>query len=150
MDARTRAARECSGTDRAAKPLYATVTVMSLARAAAVVIALSLLGSPLAALYCNEADAAAMACCRRDMSHCNMPGKTEDCCRKVPASQESQTAALKAERIEKSRLGPLHHLPAVTPDLPVSVPRLDASLHASVPVRPSAAPSPPRSPILRV
>lgn len=124
--------------------------MMSLARATAVVIALSLLGSPLAALYCNQADAAAMACCRGDMSHCNMPGKTEDCCRRVPAGQESQTDAIKAVRLEKSRLGPLADLPAVSPDLDVSVPRLEASLHGSVPVRPSAAPSPPRSPILRV
>ncbi|MGH7318611.1 MAG: hypothetical protein ACRELA_03140, partial [Candidatus Rokuibacteriota bacterium] len=94
---------------------------MSLGRAATVLIALSLLGSPLAALYCNQTDAAAMACCRGDMSHCNMPGKTEDCCKRVPAGQESQTAALKAERPDKSRLGPLGDLPAVSPDVPSSV-----------------------------
>lgn len=123
---------------------------MSLARAAAVVIALSLLGSPLAALYCNQADAAAMACCRTGMANCNMPRKTEDCCRRVPASQESQTDAVKAVRLEKSRLGPLGDLHAVSPDLPVSVPLLEACFHGSVPLRPSAAPSPPRSPILRV
>ena len=123
---------------------------MNLARAAAVVIALSLVGSPLAALYCNQAAAAAMACCRTGMENCNMPGKTEDCCRRVPASQENQTDALKAVRLEKSRLGPLADLPAVCPDLPVSVPPLETSLQGSVPVRPSAAPSPPRSPILRV
>jgi hypothetical protein len=123
---------------------------MSLARAAAVGIALSLLGSPLAALYCNQADAAAMACCRTGMADCNMPGKMENCCKRVPAGQESQTDAVKAVRLEKSRLGPLADLPAVSPDVPVTVPPLEASFHGSVPVRYSLAPSPPRSPILRV
>jgi hypothetical protein len=124
--------------------------MMSVARAAVALIALSLLGSPLAALYCNQPDAAAMACCRGDMAHCNMPGKTENCCKKVPAGQDSQTPALKAERIDKSRLGPLGDLAAVTPDLPVAVPTLEVSLHASIPGRFVAPVSPPRSPILRL
>lgn len=123
---------------------------MSLPRVAAVVIALSLLGSPLAALYCNQTDAAAMACCRTGMASCNVPGKTEDCCKRVPAGQENQTTALKAERLEKSRLGPLGDLPAVSPDRPISVPPLEASFHGSVPARLFTPVSPPRSPILRV
>ena len=47
---------------------------------------LGIIGSPVAALYCGEPDAAAMACCKRDMSNCNRPGKTEDCCHPSAAS----------------------------------------------------------------
>lgn len=123
---------------------------MGVARATAVLAAVGLLASPLAALFCTPADAAAMACCRTDMSSCNKPGKTEDCCRKAPASEGTSTAALKAQRPDKLKLaGPPSDALAVA--ALAGVPAAAASPFAfSAPLLVTAAPSPPRSPILRI
>ena len=131
--------------------MYGTVTMVSLGRVMAVLIALSLLGSPLAALYCNQSDAASMACCRGDMSHCNMPGKTEGCCKRVPAGQDSQTPALKAERVEKGRVGVGSlHLTALLPASAVSVLPSETLFLGSTSGRLPATASPPTSSVLRV
>ncbi len=62
------------------------------------VLALAL--SSLAGLVCADGpdDMQAMDCCRGDANHCNMPEKTEDCCKpdrsaKNPASVESSFRA---------------------------------------------------------
>jgi len=59
-------------------------------------LVLVLASSSLAGLVCAEGgdDSQAMECCRGDAQHCNMPDKTEDCCKpdrssKNPASVES-------------------------------------------------------------
>lgn len=124
--------------------------MMPLARGTAVLVAVGLLGTPLAALYCNQTDMAAMACCQGDMPHCNMPDKTEDCCRRVPASHETSAVGSKADRLDKPRLSAD---PLGMPALPgtMSVPVLGAaSVLSSASVRAAPAPSPPRSPILRI
>jgi hypothetical protein len=56
---------------------------------AAAALAVALVGSPLAALDCNDTSAAAMACCQDKGSECNQPGKTDDCCRKVPVAKDA-------------------------------------------------------------
>jgi hypothetical protein len=56
---------------------------------AAAALAVALVGSPLAALDCNDTSAAAMACCQDKASECNRPGKTDDCCRKVPVEKDA-------------------------------------------------------------
>lgn len=59
--------------------------------------AVSLIGSPLFALYCNDTSEAAMACCQGDMANCNQPGKTEDCCnKKSPEPGDAAAVLLKA------------------------------------------------------
>lgn len=63
---------------------------------------LGIIGSPVVALSCGERDAATMACCKRDMSNCNRPGKTEDCCHPSAAS-----AGFVAAKVDQSaRLAP--------------------------------------------
>jgi hypothetical protein len=52
-------------------------------------LAVALVGSPLAALDCNDTGPAAMACCQDKASECNQPGKTDDCCRKVPVEKDA-------------------------------------------------------------
>lgn len=56
--------------------------------------------SYLAGVLCGggPADEAAMECCRKDAHHCNMPEKSNDCCKpdrsgKNPASMASSIAA---------------------------------------------------------
>ena len=66
--------------------MRAIVVVMAKA-VAAVVLTVALVGSPLAALYCNDLSPAAMACCKDRASECNQPGKTDDCCRKAPVEK---------------------------------------------------------------
>jgi hypothetical protein len=63
---------------------------------------LGIIGSPVAALYCSERDAATMACCKRDMSNCNRPGKTEDCCH--PSAASGGFVAAKVD--QSARLAP--------------------------------------------
>ena len=119
---------------------------MYVARLIVAMLGVGLVGSPLAALYCNDNSAASMACCRGDMSKCHEPGKTDDCCRTTPrAGSEQMLPAAKAEVLAKAT--PPHAA------LPVQVAtHLDASLVVHVPqyhaVAPSAA-SPPRNPVLR-
>lgn len=123
---------------------------MRLARAAAVFVSVSLLGSPVAALYCNSADAGAMACCQGDMPNCNTPGKTDDCCRRVPASQDTAAVSLKAEGLEKPGLtiGPVD-LMIVPGATVVALQPAAAWVDRSYLVLPSAGP-PARRPILRI
>ena len=66
------------------------VIVMVMTRAVATLaLAVAIVGSPLAGLYCNDLGAAAMACCQDKASECNQPGKTDDCCRKVPVEKDA-------------------------------------------------------------
>ncbi len=82
-------------------------------------LAVAIVGSPLAGLYCDDSGPAAMACCQNKASECNQPGKTDDCCRKVP--------------VEKATAGPGQQLPG-TPHWTSVV-----SLDALVPSTPTAA-----------
>ncbi len=47
---------------------------------ATLALSVTLGGSPLASLYCDNSTPAAMACCQK-APECNRPGKTDDCCR---------------------------------------------------------------------
>lgn len=69
----------------------------------AVLLSLALPGAVLLGLYCNQADMAAMACCRTGMAECNRPDKMADCCRMTPASKESPSATVEAAKAEKKR-----------------------------------------------
>jgi len=121
---------------------------MFLARSAALMLAVGLVASPVAALFCAEGDAAAMACCREDMSQCNQPGKTDDCCRTSPGVSRDQGAlpALKSGLNAPS-------LDSHAALLPQSALADQAGFlvlaHAPHSV-PTPQASPPRSPILRV
>lgn len=107
-----------------------------------------LAASPVAALYCSEGDAAAMACCREDMSQCNQPGKTDDCCRTSPDESREHGAlpALKAD-LKAPTLNALAVLP-LGPEL-AQRPGIVALGRVQQDVSTGRA-SPPRSPILRV
>jgi hypothetical protein len=70
------------------KDVLRAVTIASLA--------VTLAGSPLLGLYCNDASEAAMACCQGDMANCNQPDQTEDCCKKSPAPGDAAAVLLKA------------------------------------------------------
>jgi hypothetical protein len=69
-------------------------------RAIALLLATGLLSAPVASLYCDVRDQAAMACCKGDMSECNRPGKTDDCCKTGTANHEtsSNVAASRLDR----------------------------------------------------
>ncbi len=54
---------------------------------ATLALTVTLGGSPLASLYCDNSTPAAMACCRNKAPECNQPGKTDDCCR-TPAEKD--------------------------------------------------------------
>jgi len=54
---------------------------------AAVAFVVSLVGSPIAALHCEDTGPAAMACCTNDAGRCNEPGMTDECCQKAPADE---------------------------------------------------------------
>jgi hypothetical protein len=71
----------------------------------AIVAALS--GSLLGGMVCGgePEDEQAMACCREDASHCNMPEKKQDCCKpnrtgKNPAALEIAASPTTKQRIE--------------------------------------------------
>jgi len=84
------------------------------------------------------------------MSNCNLPGKTEDCCREVPQGQETATVAVKAERLVKIDLAALaFELAALPAGVAMSAPSR-ASFEVTAPLFGTTAPSPPRTPILRI
>ena len=56
---------------------------------ATLALAVALVGSPLAGLYCDDSGPAAMACCKNKASECNQPGKTDDCCSKAPTDKDA-------------------------------------------------------------
>ncbi|HXB55330.1 MAG TPA: hypothetical protein VN461_11135 [Vicinamibacteria bacterium] len=105
---------------------------------------IGIMGSPVAALYCGEGDAATMACCKRDMSNCNRPGKTEDCCHPSAAS-----GGFVAAKVDQS--------PRLAPPSFSLVPQLDLAERPAVGVAVGARPwepaqdlSPPSLSILRI
>jgi len=58
------------------------VTVRTMTRAVATLaLSVTLVGSPVASLYCDNSTPAAMACCRNKAPECNQPGTSDDCCR---------------------------------------------------------------------
>ena len=59
---------------------------------ATLALAGAIVGSPLADLYCDDSGAAAMACCQNKASECNQPGKTDDCCRKIPVEKDASAS----------------------------------------------------------
>ena len=127
----------------------AIVTSVRIRCAAALMVAAGLLIVPLVALYCDEGDAASMACCKGDMAGCNQPGKTEDCCRKGVASRENALNLVKASRLDKPAAVSLPDfaLTAATPPAAVLVP---ASVVAASHLVPPGAPSPPLTSVLRL
>jgi hypothetical protein len=95
-------------------------------------LAVALGVGPVASLYCDVRDQAAMACCKDDMSECNQPGKTDDCCKTGTANHETASNVVQASRLDKLSLhdyvmpsvaaptGTLASLPAfLEPDLSV-------------------------------
>jgi len=74
---------------------------MSLRRLTIALAAVSLLGSPVASLYCPADDPAAMACCQRDADQCNQRGKSDDCCRTTPTDGQTAAVAAKAGDLAK-------------------------------------------------
>lgn len=112
---------------------------------AAFAVAIALAGSPVAGLYCDDANPAAMACCRDKASECNQPGKTEDCCRVSPAGQETPALVAKAPDARNTAHAAVLSF-VETPTLQRVVPHLQIG---PLPAR-AADLSPPRSPILRI
>lgn len=112
---------------------------------AAFAVAIALAGSPVAGLYCDDANPAAMACCRDKASECNQPGKTEDCCRVSPAGQETPALVAKAPDARNTAHAAVLSF-VETPTLQPVVPHLQIG---PLPAR-AADLSPPRSPILRI
>jgi hypothetical protein len=95
------------------------------------VAVLGLSGSPVASLFCPSDDTAAMACCQRDANDCNQRGKSDDCCRTVPADGQTLAVAAKARDLAKP---PLTAAPAaVMPTLAFAAapPRLALGVRAS-------------------
>ena len=90
---------------------------MLLRRLTIALAAVSFLGSPVASLYCPTGDAAAMACCQRNANDCNQRGKSDDCCRTVPADGQTAAIAAKAGDLAKPQLSlsPVAILPTATP-----------------------------------
>lgn len=119
---------------------------MRVARLIVAMLGVGLVGSPLAALYCNDSSAASMACCRGDMTKCHEPGKSDDCCRTTPrAGSDQMLPGAKADALAKATA--LH---AALPVQPLA--HEATSLLATVPLHRPAAPSeasPPRNPVLR-
>ena len=85
-------------------PAAICASVKAMLRAVTIaLLAVSLAGSPLLGLYCNDTSEAAMACCQGDMANCNQPGKAEDCCKKSP-ERGDPAAVLKAPAPLKAAL----------------------------------------------
>jgi hypothetical protein len=119
--------------------------VMRGARLTVLLVAVGLSASPVAGLYCDPQGQAAMACCQGDMSECNQPGKTEDCCQVAPTGQESAAIVGKAP----DQRDPLDAV--AQPALPAATlppPAMHLSVSGLVTLQ--ADPSPPRTPILRI
>jgi len=120
------------------------VNPMRGARLTVLLAAVGLLASPIATLYCDPQGPAAMACCQGDMSECNQPGKTEDCCNVAATSQEGAAIAAKPPDRPIPDIVALPALRAATlspspADLRIGgIPALQVD------------PSPPRTPILRI
>lgn len=79
---------------------------MLLRRLTIALASVSLLGSPVASLYCPTRDPAAMACCQQDANDCNQRGKSDDCCRALPADGQTAAIAAKAGNLAKPQLSP--------------------------------------------
>jgi hypothetical protein len=99
---------------------------MLLRRVALALAAVGLLGSPVASLYCPGDDAAAMACCQRDANGCNQRGKSDDCCRTVPADGQTAAVAAKAGDLAKPQL--LIASTGLLPIVTLSAPRPSVSV----------------------
>jgi hypothetical protein len=113
-------------------------------RLTVLLVAVGLSASPVAGLYCDTQGQATMECCQGDMSECNQPGKTEDCCQVAPTSQEA--AAVVGKAPEQT-----HAFDAVAlPGLPTALRPPTAHLRISTVLTPQPDTSPPRTPILRV
>ena len=121
------------------------MSAMRGARLTVLLVAVGLSASPVAGLYCDTQGQAAMACCQGDMSECNQPGKTADCCRVAPPSQERAVIVGKAldQRPTLDAVA-LAALPAATLPPPTVHLRITRVLTLQV------DPSPPRTPILRI
>jgi hypothetical protein len=105
---------------------------------------LGIIGSPVAALYCGDRDAATMACCKRDMSNCNRPGKTEDCCH--PSAANGGFVAAKVD--QSPRLAPPFF--SLAPQLePPERPAVGVAVGAR-PWEPAQDLSPPSLSVLRI
>ena len=114
-------------------------------RLTVLLVAVGLSASPVAGLYCDTQGQAAMACCQGDMSQCNQPGKTEDCCQVAPTGQESEAIVGKAlDQRDPLDAVALPALPAATLPPPTVHLRITRVLTLQ------ADPSPPRTPILRI
>lgn len=87
---------------------------------ATLALAVAIGGSPLVGLYCDDSGPAAMACCQNKASECNQPGKTDDCCRKVPV--EKDAAAGPSQRLAgKPQWTFVVSLDALVPSTPTAV-----------------------------
>lgn len=64
-------------------------------------------------LLCGGEDEQAMECCQRDGNHCNMPEKTEDCCKPDRGAENTAGLSVSAGTTIKQELEK-----AVTPGLP--------------------------------
>ena len=117
--------------------------------AVSVSLSIGVLASPFAALYCKADDPATMACCKQDMSECNRTGKTEDCCRTGPASEETVATVVKTQGPESRSRGPLLHPVALPAALALLGPAGAAFVCSSSP-SPPHAPASTRTTVLRI
>jgi hypothetical protein len=72
------------------------------------ILSLVVVGASLSGLLCGgqPGDSAAMECCRKDASRCNMPEKTEDCCRPDRTQENpSELAVSSPSNSVKQRVG---------------------------------------------
>lgn len=105
---------------------------------------------PVAALYCEVREASSMACCQRDMSRCNEPGKTDDCCNKGSSTRDTTALDLaKTNRLAKPGTTAGHHIAIVisvttTGEPPAALAPTASHLAAA------GAPSPPLRTVLRL
>jgi hypothetical protein len=70
------------------------------------VIVAALAGSLLSGVVCGGGpdEKQAMACCRKDAAHCNMPEKKQDCCKPDRTGQNPAALDIAASRPTKQRL----------------------------------------------
>lgn len=88
-------------------------------------LAVAIVGSPLAGLYCNDLGAAAMACCQNQnkASECNQPGKVDDCCRKVPVEKDAAADVTSQQLAGKPPWTSVISFDALVPSVPTAVTR---------------------------
>ena len=139
----------CVGMRRAGTAIRAMVMSVKTRWAVALFAAIVLLVVPVASLYCQVRDAAAMACCRGDMAGCNQPGKTEDCCRKNPTSHETTLNLVQAGRLDRPAAVSLPDF-AVPAATPVTAALRPWALLDVFHLAARAAPSPPLTSVLRL